>query len=52
MKGAGIGSLNVYVRRGNYVDRTPLWSLHGDQGSMWIRAFVTVVENSQQWKVY
>lgn len=51
MKGIGIGTLNMWLRRGDYLDPTPMWSLSGDQGGRWTRALVTVVENTKQWKV-
>ena len=51
MKGVGIGTLNVWIRRGKYVDQKPVWTLSGDQGSTWTRASFTVVEDSLMWKV-
>lgn len=41
----------MWLRRGDYLDPTPMWSLSGDQGGRWTRALVTVVENTKQWKV-
>lgn len=51
MSGTGLGTLNIFVRRGDYVDADPSWTLSGDQGGMWYRAYVNVIENSRQWKV-
>ena len=51
MKGVSIGTLNVWIRRGEYIDKSPAWALSGDQGGMWTRAFITVVENTLRWKV-
>ena len=51
MYGKDIGSLHLLIRRGEYVDPNPLWSETGDQGSVWRRAFVTVIEDSKIWKV-
>ena len=34
MYGDGIGTLNIYIRRGNKVDSKPLWTMSGDQGEV------------------
>ena len=32
MYGNGIGTLNIYLRRGRTLDTKPLWTLTGEQG--------------------
>jgi len=34
MFGDGIGTLNIYIRRGKKVDSKPVWSLSGEQGKI------------------
>ncbi|XP_047128245.1 MAM and LDL-receptor class A domain-containing protein 1 isoform X1 [Hydra vulgaris] len=51
MKGVGIGTLNVFIRRGKIVDALPLWTLSGEQGDEWFRATMNVKEPMQEWKV-
>uniref|UniRef100_A0A7M5U4P5 Uncharacterized protein n=1 Tax=Clytia hemisphaerica TaxID=252671 RepID=A0A7M5U4P5_9CNID len=51
MYGNGIGTMNIYIRRGKTVDPKPLWSLTGEQGREWLRGLVTVEEDSTNWKL-
>lgn len=51
MKGSGIGTLNVWLRRGQKIDSSPMWTLSGNQGDEWFRAMTTITENTQNWKV-
>ena len=34
MYGNGIGTLNIYLRRGKTLDTKPLWTLTGEQGKI------------------
>ena len=38
--GDGVGTLNVYVRRGEFVDAKPVWTLSQTQGKEWMRTQV------------
>lgn len=51
MYGNGIGTLNIYIRRGRTVDPKPLWSLSGEQDREWHRGLVTIEEDSTNWKL-
>ena len=51
MKGSGIGTLNVYLRRGKRLEETPMFTLTGEQGNEWERALMTVIEDGQTWSV-
>ncbi|XP_057298293.1 MAM and LDL-receptor class A domain-containing protein 2-like isoform X2 [Hydractinia symbiolongicarpus] len=51
MRGSGIGTLNVYIRRGKQVDSKPAWQLSREQGNEWERALITVVEDRVNWRV-
>ena len=51
MKGSGIGTLNVLIRRGRNIDALPIWTLSGEQGDEWFRATINVKEPTQEWKV-
>ena len=50
MYGAGMGTLNLYIRRGGKLDRQPVWTMTGNQGNQWYRGQVTVIEQ-RNWNV-
>ena len=50
MFGAGMGTLNLYIRRAGKLDTRPVWTMTGDQGNQWYRGQVTVTE-SRSWNV-
>ena len=50
MYGADMGTLRMFLRKGGRIDRTPVWTLSGNQGNAWHRGSFTV-QTDQIWKV-
>ena len=42
MYGSGMGTLAVYLKKGNSLATRPIWSEAGNKGNEWRRATVTV----------
>ena len=50
MYGTDMGTMRIYLRKGGVLDRTPVWSMSGNQGNKWHRASFSVI-SQQSWKV-
>eukprot|EP00795_Rhopilema_esculentum_P012712 gene12712-3431_t len=50
MYGADMGTLRMFLRKGGRIDRTPVWTLSGDQGNVWHRGSFTV-QTDQIWQI-
>ena len=50
MYGVDMGTMRAFLRKGGRLDRTPVWSMSGNQGNSWYRASFTV-QTQQPWKV-
>lgn len=50
MLGSGIGTLNVYNKRGSSLGQ-PVWTLSSNQGDEWLIAQVTMSSPRSSWRV-